>query len=47
MEDIVWFYPEPVREVAPIRDHLCFYNEKVDAVIVDGVEQPKPKTKWS
>ena len=47
MEDIVWFYPEPVREVTPIRDHLCFYNEKVDAVVVDGVEQPKPKTKWS
>ena len=46
-EDIVWFYPEPVREVAPIKDHLCFYNEKVDAVILDGAEQPKPKTKWS
>lgn len=47
LEDIVWFYPDPVREVAPIKDHLCFYNEKVDAVFVDGVEQAKPKTKWS
>lgn len=46
-EDIVWFYPEPVHESARIRDYLCFYNEKVDAVYVDGVAEAKPRTKWS
>ena len=46
-QDIVWTYREPVAESARIRDLLCFYNEKVDAIYVDGVEQPKPVTKWS
>jgi uncharacterized protein (DUF427 family) len=41
-EDIVWFYPEPLPEVARIKDLLCFYSEKVDAVILDGRELPKP-----
>jgi uncharacterized protein (DUF427 family) len=45
--DIVWFYADPVHESARIRNYLCFFNEKVDAVFVDGVEQAKPKTKWS
>jgi uncharacterized protein (DUF427 family) len=45
--DIVWTYPDPVAESARIRDHLCFFNEKVGAIYVDGVEQPKPVTKWS
>lgn len=46
-EDIVWFYRAPVHESARIKDYLCFYNEKVDAVYVDGVAEEKPKTKWS
>ena len=29
------------------RDLMCFYNENVDAIFVDGVEVEKPKTKWS
>lgn len=33
-DDIVWSYPEPFEEVARIRDHLCFYDERVDAVTV-------------
>ncbi len=37
-DDIVWSYPEPLPEVAPIRDYLCFYNERVDALTVDGDE---------
>ena len=46
-EDIVWYYPDPVHESARIEDFLCFFNEKVDAVFVDGAEQEKPRTKWS
>jgi len=45
--DIVWYYADPVDESARIKDYLCFFNEKVDAVLVDGVEQTKPRTKWS
>ena len=27
--DLVWAYPEPKPEVAPIKDHLCFYEVDV------------------
>ena len=33
--DLVWAYPVPEREVEPIRDHFCFFNERVD-VELDG-----------
>ena len=46
-DDIVWFYKDPVHESAKIKDYLCFYNEKVDAIYIDGVAEEKPKTKWS
>ena len=46
-EDIVWSYPDPIPECPKIRDLMCFYNENVDAIFVDGVEVEKPKTKWS
>ena len=45
-EDVVWYYPEPTREAEPIRDLLCFFNEKVDLEI-DGELEEKPKTQWS
>lgn len=41
-KDIIWSYKYPTPEVAKIAGRLCFYNEKVDAIIVDGEEQPKP-----
>ena len=46
-DDIVWTYTDPVAESERIRGLLCFFNEKVDALHVDGVEQAKPVTKWS
>ena len=46
-QDIVWYYADPVHESARIKDYLCFFNEKVDAVYIDGVAEQKPKTKWS
>jgi len=45
--DIVWYSPEPVEEAARIKDMLCFFNEKVDAISIDGEALPKPLTKWS
>jgi len=46
-EDIAWFYPEPIPECPRIKDYLCFYNERVDAILVDGVPVARPRTKWS
>ncbi|MEX2453772.1 MAG: DUF427 domain-containing protein [Rhodospirillaceae bacterium] len=46
-EDIVWSYEDPVPECPRIRGLMCFYDEKVDAVFVDGKQNEKPVTKWS
>ncbi|HZD26309.1 MAG TPA: DUF427 domain-containing protein [Alphaproteobacteria bacterium] len=46
-EDVVWSYPEPLAEAARVKDYLCFFDEKVDAVHVDGKAMARPKTKWS
>jgi uncharacterized protein (DUF427 family) len=45
--DIVWSYPEPIPECPKIRGLMCFFNERVDAILVDGKEMPRPLTKWS
>jgi len=46
VEDLVWYYPEPLPEVGKIEGLLCFFNEKVD-LEVDGEEQDRPRTQWS
>ena len=46
-KDIVWSYPAPIPECPKIENLLCFYDEKVDAVYVDGGLQPRPVTPWS
>lgn len=45
--DIVWSYPDPIPECPKIKGHLCFFNEQVDAILVDGVAQQRPVTRWS
>ena len=46
VDDIVWVYPAPIPQIPSIENHLCFFNEHVD-VIVDDVLQDRPRTKWS
>lgn len=46
-EDVVWSYPEPIPECPKIKDYLCFFNEHVDDILVDGTPVPKVKTPWS
>ena len=46
VEDLVWYYPEPIPEAGKVKDHLCFFNEKVD-LEVDGEMQERPHTPWS
>ena len=46
-KDLVWYYRFPTPECPKIENLVCFFNEQVDAIIVDGVEQPKPKTPWA
>lgn len=46
VEDLVWYYPDPIPEAPKIKGLLCFFNEKVD-LRVDGEGQEKPRTQWS
>jgi uncharacterized protein (DUF427 family) len=45
-EDLAWFYEDPRREVAPIKNHIAFFNERVDLEL-DGELQERPVTQWS
>jgi uncharacterized protein (DUF427 family) len=46
-KDIAWSYPAPIPECAKIENLVSFYNERVDAIYVDGELQPVPRTGWS
>ena len=46
VDDLVWYYPEPIAATQEIKSHLCFFNEKVD-LEVDGEAQERPRTQWS
>jgi uncharacterized protein (DUF427 family) len=46
VEDLVWYYPEPIAASEKIRGNLSFFNEKVD-LEVDGEAQERPQTQWS
>lgn len=45
-EDVAWSYPIPRVEVAKIENLLCFYQERVDAIEVDGLVLEVPDTQW-
>ena len=47
VKDVVWSYPRPIAECPRIASLMCCFNELVDAIVVDGVADPKPRTKWS
>lgn len=44
--DLVWSYPAPIWESAPIAGLVCFYDERVD-MTVDGVPQTRPVTPYT
>ncbi len=45
-EDLVWFYADPLPEVARIKGLVCFFNERVD-IELDGEAQERPVSPWS
>lgn len=47
IQDIAWSYPDPIPECPKITGLISFFNERVDALYVDGELLPPPKTPWS
>jgi uncharacterized protein (DUF427 family) len=45
--DVAWCYREPLALVAPIAGLICFFQERVDAIVVEGERVEKPKTPWT
>jgi uncharacterized protein (DUF427 family) len=43
---VAWSYEDPLHDALPVKDLVCFYNERVD-VEVDGEPQDRPQTQWS
>jgi uncharacterized protein (DUF427 family) len=46
-KDIVWSYRDPLPACSPVNSLLCFFDERVEAVYVDGERQAVPSTPWS
>lgn len=40
-------YRYPIPECPKVENLLCFFNERAEALHVDGELQPKPQTRWS
>jgi len=45
-DEAAWFYPDPLPDNAAIKDHVAFFNERVD-IEVDGEPVGRPDTQWS
>ena len=45
--DIAWAYENPIKEIPAIKGLIAFFNERVDAIDIDGEVEQKPRTNWS
>jgi uncharacterized protein (DUF427 family) len=45
--DVAWSYPTPIAGREDITGLICFFNERVDALVVDGEPVAVPVTPWS
>lgn len=43
---IAWTYTEPLHDATPVRDLLCFWNERTDLEL-DGTAVPRPSSPFS
>jgi uncharacterized protein (DUF427 family) len=46
LEDVIWYYTDPLPEVRRIAGLMCFFNEKVD-IELDGELEQRPQSPWS
>jgi uncharacterized protein (DUF427 family) len=44
--DVAWTLREPEHDGLPVKDMICFFNERVD-LILDGERLERPTTPWS
>jgi uncharacterized protein (DUF427 family) len=47
IRNVAWSYSFPNPEFFKIQDLVCFYDERAEAVVVDGETMTVPQTPWS
>lgn len=47
VENAVWAYDDPYDELPQIRDHMAFYADRVDEILIDGDPQPSVGPGWT
>ena len=47
LENCAWSYHDPLPGAYKIKDYVCFYNERMDAIYVNNKLTAKPNTPWS
>ena len=47
IQDVAWIYGDPAAEVGRIKERVCFYDERVGALALNGEPVARPRTKWS
>jgi uncharacterized protein (DUF427 family) len=47
VRDVAWSYGKPAIECSRIAGMIGFFNERVEAIFIEGVEQIKTWTPWS
>jgi uncharacterized protein (DUF427 family) len=47
VEDVAWCYEHPMPESLKVEGLLCFFDERVGQVVVDGDVQERPRTAWA
>jgi uncharacterized protein (DUF427 family) len=45
-DDVAWTYREPLHDALEVKDHIAFFNERVD-ITLDGELEERPVTQWS
>lgn len=45
--DVAWSYPTPIAIREDLTGLICFFNERVDEIVVDGETLAVPETQWS
>ncbi len=46
-KDIAWTYQRPLRDASEVAGLICFFNERVDAITVDGANVFKPVNEFT
>ena len=45
--DFSWTYPDPIAECPRIAGYICFFNERVDDIFIDGEAIENVPSPWS